>query len=207
MAHGHDFRRAIDRIVDDLTRIAERAIAIEVERAIALAIDPIERTAQRSAAQARRAGVTSAAAERAAFAAERRAARAEERERRVAEREQEKSERDAERQRRKDEREQLRAELKAAREAVRTAQAADRARAKQEAAKTKLDVPGEREAREARHRALTEKQHEPPPLVVFKRSRDGQVTVLQPKPVEGENQAASAPVAAAVAGSAPSPIV
>ena len=36
MSHGRDFRRAIDRLAADLTRIAERAIAIEIERAIAL---------------------------------------------------------------------------------------------------------------------------------------------------------------------------
>ena len=31
MAHGRDFQRAIDRLVADLTRFAERAIAKEIE--------------------------------------------------------------------------------------------------------------------------------------------------------------------------------
>ena len=83
MAHGRDLRRAIDRLVADLTRIAERAIAIEIERAIALAIDPIERN-QKSSAKARReqAKVEARAAreQRAAERAQRQAERQAERE-------------------------------------------------------------------------------------------------------------------------------
>lgn len=178
MSHGRDFRRAIDRLAADLTRIAERAISIEIERAIALAIDPIERNAKRSAAT-RRARAGSAAEERKALAAERRAARAAERARRRAEREAERSQRETERLRRKEERNQLRLELKSAREAARQARTTERSKLKQDSVAS----------REARHKALTEKAAAaaaPPPLMVFKRSRDGQVTVLQPRQVEAE---------------------
>lgn len=184
MSHGRDFRRAIDRLAADLTRIAERAIAVEVERAIALAI-PIERKYKRSAST-RNAQRRSAVAERKARAAERRAARAALRAERLAAKEAERKERETERLRRKEEREQLRLELKSAREAVRQAKINERNKTKQESVAS----------REARHRALTEKAATPPPLVVFKRSRDGQVTVLQPRiPVENET-APSAPATA-----------
>ncbi|HWA76126.1 MAG TPA: hypothetical protein VG937_27495 [Polyangiaceae bacterium] len=185
MSHGRDFRRAIDRLAADLTRIAERAIAIEVERAIALAI-PLERKSKRSASTTRSAQRSSAAAERKARAAERRAARAALRAERFAAKEAERKERETERLRRKSEREQLRQELKSARDAARQAKITERNKAKQESLAS----------REARHRALTEKAVTPPPLVVFKRSRDGQVTVLQPRAAVENEAAPQAPATA-----------
>lgn len=174
MSHGRDFRRAIDRLAADLTRFAERAIAIEVERAISLAI-PIGRNTKRLLPTRRTRG-PSAADERKARAAERRAARAVERAERFAAKEAERKERETERLRRKEERDQLRSELKSARDAARQARITERNKAKQESVAS----------REARHKALTQKAAAPPPLMVFKRSRDGQVTVLQPRAVEPE---------------------
>jgi hypothetical protein len=66
---------------------------------------------------------------------------------------------------------------------------------------TKRDKAQQREAeRRARQEAL-EKALAPPPVVVFKRTRDGQVTVLKPRPV-----AAQAGSAVAVAEDAPPPV-
>src|SRR6187455_1723959 len=174
MAHGRDLRSAIDRLVADLTRIAERAISVEIERAIALAIDPIERNRKSSAKARREQAKADALAAREQRAAER-----------LANREAERSERETERLKRKEARESLRQELKAARDLARQARSAEKAKVRQESVEA-------REAREARHRALTEKKPEPPPLMVFKRSRDGQVTVLQPRPL-AEQAAAAAP--------------
>jgi len=181
MAHGRDLRSAIDRLVADLTRIAERAISVEIERAIALAIDPIERNRKSSAKARREQAKADALAAREQRAAERQANREAER----SEREAERAERETERLKRKEARESLRQELKAARDLARQARSAEKAKVRQESVEA-------REAREARHRALTEKKPEPPPLMVFKRSRDGQVTVLQPRPI-AEQAAPTAP--------------
>jgi hypothetical protein len=182
MAHGRDFRRAIDRLVSDLTRVAELAIAQEVERAIDLAVRPIEIHTRGSASTrgARRGGNGPQRKSRAERALERHAKREAERLRREAER----SEREAERLRRKSERDQLRQELKAARDMARQARAGERTRAKQQ----KVGLLEERE------KARVEKLA-PPPLVVFKRSRDGQVTVLKPRPVESGEAPANPPSA------------
>lgn len=176
MANGRDFQRAIDRLAADLTRIAGKAIAQEVARALALAVPKIRKNERKARTAERVRAKAAAAKERAARAAERRAARATERAARQAEREAERAERETTRLRRKEERDQLRAELKSARDAVRQAQQLERAKVKQESVAS----------REARHRALTEKAA-PPQVVVFKRSRDGQVTVLKPqRPAEND---------------------
>ena len=187
MANGRDFERAIDRLAADLTRIAEKAIAQEVARALALAVPKLKKDKRKARIEERDRAKAAARLERAKRTAERRAARAAERAERKQARDAERAERETTRLRRKEERDQLRDELKSARDAVRQAKAMERAKAKQESVAS----------REARHRALTEKAAAPPPVVVFKRSRDGQVTVLKPqRPAETE-AAAPAPQPAA----------
>jgi hypothetical protein len=66
---------------------------------------------------------------------------------------------------------------------ARQARAGERVRAKQEKTTGLL---------EEREKARAEKLA-PPPLVVFKRSRDGQVTVLKPRPVETSEAPPAAP--------------
>jgi hypothetical protein len=195
MANGRDFRRAIDRLADDLIQIARQAITIEVKRAIALAVpDHSERRPRRGPGR-RSSGGPTKAEERAALAAERREQRAAERAQRLAEREAERSERETERLRRKSEREQLKQELKSARDAARQARSLERAKAKQE-------TPG---SREARHKALTEKAPPPPQVVVFKRSRDGQLTMLKPRTVENDAATPANGAAPANGGATPEP--
>jgi hypothetical protein len=184
MAQGRDLRRAIDRLVNDLTRVAERVIAVEVERAIALATAPVERSARASKARASKGRAPRAERPDAGLARKLRAQQAAElREQRRAEREKERAEREAARARRKLEREQLRQELMSAREAARQARDGERSQAQ-------VDRSAAREAKLKALEAERAAQLAPPPLVVFKRSRDGQVTVLQPRPVEADGTVA-----------------
>ena len=110
--------------------------------------------------------------------------RAELAELRRAQREAERKERELSRERRRQEREQLKEELLAAREAARSQRELERDKERQERAAARLAKQHALQAEEAARLA-------PPPLVVFKRSRDGQVTVLSPRPVEGEAAAAA----------------
>lgn len=174
MAQGREFQRAIDRLVADLTRFAERAIAKEIEHAITQATARVDRRPRRQSTAV--ATTTPSGPSRSEVAALRRA-----------EREAERKEREAARERRRQEREQLKEELLAAREAARSQRDLERDKDRQEKAAARLAKQQEREAEEAARLA-------PPPLVVFKRSRDGQVTVLQPRPVDED-----APKQAAVA--------
>lgn len=169
MAHGRDFQRAIDRLTADLTRIAERVIAIEVERAIAQATARMDRRPRPPKAAARPAKSVPSGPSRSELAAQRRAEREQAREA-------ERKEREEARERRRQEREQLRQELLAAREATR-----------QERDRDRHDKVSARAAKQKAREAEEAARLSPPPLVVFKRSRDGQVTVLQPRPVETEN--------------------
>ena len=164
MAQGREFQRAIDRLVLDLTRFAERAIAREIERAITEATSKIDRRPRRQAV-AKPTGPS-----RSELAAIKRA-----------QKEVERREREESRERRRQEREQLKQELLQAREAARSQREVDRDQQRQERAAARLAKEREAEAEAAARLA-------PPPLVVFTRSRDGQVTVLQPKQpaTEGE---------------------
>ncbi|HLV68375.1 MAG TPA: hypothetical protein VKY73_21310 [Polyangiaceae bacterium] len=157
MPLDRSFRRAIDRLVSDLSRLAEDVIKNEVARAVARATQVPRAPAKRKTrAPARRRGPS--AAEKAAL------------------REQRQKEREARRLARLEERERLRAERQAQREAARKAREEERERQRQQRI---AEREAERKAREAEREAALA----PPPLVVFKRTRDGQVTVLKPRPV------------------------
>jgi flagellar motility protein MotE (MotC chaperone) len=157
MPAGTAFSRAIDSLVRDLTRLAEVVISEEVTRAF-------ERATPRSA---------KAAPKRPRRSPE---DRGEVVRLKAEEREQRKQARQAERQQRKEEL----ARLKQERAALRTAAKEARLEAKEQLKRDKLaQREAEVKAREdARQAALA-----PPPVVVFKRARDGQVTVLKPRPV------------------------
>jgi hypothetical protein len=164
MPAGSALSRAIDRLVRDLTRLAEDVVSHEVKRAI------VGATAQRAKARPQRQTRSPALSpesrrEAARLKAEQSAER--------------KQLRAAERQQRKEELARLKQERAAARAAARNA----RLEAKDQVRREKMALrEAEVKAREdARAAALA-----PPPVVVFKRARDGQVTMLKPRPVAAE---------------------
>jgi hypothetical protein len=157
MPAGTALSRAIDRLVSDLSRIAQRVVTEEVNRAFL-------QVSARNAKPGRKAKA------RTSLESRREAARL-----RKQAQEQRKLERATARKQRKDELERLKQERAALRMAARNA----RDQAKRERVEQR---EAERQAREeARKAALA-----PPPVVVFKRTRDGQVTVLKPRPVAAE---------------------